>query len=351
MILDYLWFDNNENFCNKIKHIHFGDPFLLEQYFYTSNNITKKYILENFIPKWNYDGSSTGQCDIKNSEAILKPVNFIKHPFLDNALLVLCESISNTNEPLLGNYRTTANEMFHKYANKEIWFGLEQEFFLLDKYDYIVYKKNNYRNELSNNYYCNSTNLKEEELMNELLNLAIKCNISITGINKEVAKNQWEYQVGPIQGKEPIVGIEYGDHMYFLKYILIKLCNKYYLHPIFENKPFENENGSGCHINISYKETRRENGLQEIYNYIKNMENDHNNFIAFFSGKDNLKRLTGTNETSSFNTFTHGVGSRHTSIRIPNETKNNSKGYFEDRRPGANINYYITLSRYLHYFN
>ncbi len=47
------------------------------------------------IPDWSYDGSSTGQADVLNSELVLQPVFYCKDPFREekgfkNALLVLC---------------------------------------------------------------------------------------------------------------------------------------------------------------------------------------------------------------------------------------------------------------------
>ena len=44
------------------------------------------------LPKWNYDGSSTGQAEGSNSDCMLKPVRVFPDPFrrLPN-ILVLCE--------------------------------------------------------------------------------------------------------------------------------------------------------------------------------------------------------------------------------------------------------------------
>jgi glutamine synthetase len=42
--------------------------------------------------------------------------------------------------------------------------------------------------------------------------------------------------------------------------------------------------------------------------------------------------------------FSYGVSSRKDSIRIPTQVAKNGKGYYEDRRPAANIDPYITSS-------
>ena len=61
-------------------------------------------------------------------------------------------------------------------------------------------------------------------------------------------------------------------------------------------------------------------------------------------GENNYQRLIGIHETSSIDVFSWGVGTRHTSIRIPNQTANEGCGYFEDRRPAGNINPYRVTS-------
>jgi len=58
-------------------------------------------------------------------------------------------------------------------------------------------------------------------------------------------------------------------------------------------------------------------------------------------GENNFLRLTGKHETSSINDFSFGIGNRGTSCRINTLTSNNKKGYYEDRRPAANVDPYV----------
>ena len=58
-------------------------------------------------------------------------------------------------------------------------------------------------------------------------------------------------------------------------------------------------------------------------------------------------RLTGHHETSSMDVFSWGVGTRHTSVRIPNSVVKDGKGYFEDRRPASNCDPYLVSDRML----
>ena len=61
--------------------------------------------------------------------------------------------------------------------------------------------------------------------------------------------------------------------------------------------------------------------------------------------KGNEKRMTGLHETASYDTFTDGVANRGCSIRRGNETVNNRKGYFEDRRPSSNCDPYLVTGK------
>ena len=102
----------------------------------------------------------------------------------------------------------------------------------------------------------------------------------------------------------------------------------------------DNINNTGCHTNISTDRTREE-GMPFILGLIDDLEKriitDEDEFNLVF-GKGNSKRLCGILETSKWNEFSIGFGTRHTSIRIPTEVIKNGYGYFEDRRPGGNMN-------------
>jgi glutamine synthetase len=58
----------------------------------------------------------------------------------------------------------------------------------------------------------------------------------------------------------------------------------------------------------------------------------------------NHLRLTGVHETSSINKFTWGIGDRSSSVRVPNDTFYDQKGYFEDRRPASDSDPYVVTS-------
>jgi glutamine synthetase len=88
---------------------------------------------------------------------------------------------------------------------------------------------------------------------------------------------------------------------------------------------------------------RSDDGIKEIHRVIQNMENSHADNIKLY-GANNEKRLSGKNETSDYKRFTWGIGNRGVSVRINNRTHSSGCGYFEDRRPAANMDPYMVTS-------
>ena len=62
--------------------------------------------------------------------------------------------------------------------------------------------------------------------------------------------------------------------------------------------------------------------------------------LRIAGGLDNQRRLTGNHETARWDTFSHAVAHRGSSIRIPRHVSQEQKGYFEDRRPASNMDPY-----------
>jgi glutamine synthetase len=363
MLLEYLWLDANLHLRSKIRSFHdeIGIDVIRSHFnngvkYKTCYDTGKQFILSK-LPIWNYDGSSTGQGTTEKSDVLLHPVNFIKHPFLDyhdgeryncKALLVLCSNMISDDKPVVGNSRYQAAIEFNKPENKDkaVWFGLEQEFFFFEKETKKPLGWKGQQQIKQGEYYCgvNRSSHVERTIMNELITIALKVGLSMSGINQEVAPAQWEYQIGPV------LGIEAGDQMIFAKYILYMLCERHGLYATFHPKPLSGEwNGSGCHINISTAEIRETFSNDDaIIKVITKIGEDHDNFISNYCGNNNEMRLTGNYETSDPMKFSYGVGSRTSSIRIP-IMKGSKNRYFEDRRPGSAIDYYKTLAKYLEY--
>jgi glutamine synthetase len=312
MIAEYVWLDADNNFRSKIRVMGLNNG-----------------------ADWNFDGSSTGQATTESSEVILKVVYNVNHPFLDGRLY-LCATYDINDKPLENNFYNIANDIFNQKTHLKPWFGLEQEYFIYDKNLMI---NNNLIITNSNEFYCSPIMQDKDEvkISMEHLDACIKAGIQISGNNAEVVQHQWEFQVGPVEG------INAGHQLMVARYLLNRIAAKYNKIVNYHPKPINNVNGSGCHINFSTKPMREDNGLEHINIAIEKLKDTHDYHMENY-GKDNRMRMTGYNETASFDKFSWGIGSRNTSVRIGYDTFKNKKGYFEDRRPASNINPYLATS-------
>jgi glutamine synthetase len=292
-------------------------------------------------PVWNFDGSSTEQATGHDTEILIKPVAVYPHPFLtlEHSVVVLCECYFPDGSPTPDNTRSLARSIFDKGTDKEPWFGIEQE--------YVLYRDGRPLNwpvrgfpTPQGPYYCGNGNLVwGRDIAEEHYQVCLKMGLLLSGINAEVMPSQWEFQVGPA------TGIDAGDHMTVARWVFLRLGEKYNIEVNFDAKPVQGDwNGSGSHTNFSTKEMRAAGGKKAILEAIERLRGTVLNDIQFY-GTDNNLRLTGKHETSKLNEFTFGVGTRHTSIRIPNETEKNNCGYLEDRRPAASADPYLVTSR------
>lgn len=307
----YVWLGDKHYIRNKIKVL----------------DIDKETITIEDIPTWNYDGSSTGQAIGEDTEVTLKPVLMIKNPLLTN-FVVLCETYNSFDMPLVTNHRYHALKIFNNNP-EDMWFGLELEYFIENPNIIHVPEETQFT------HYCgfSGEHSINRTIVMEHLQVCIDAGIKISGLNAEVAKTQWEYQIGPCSG------IESGDHVVLSKYFLLCIAEKYGRNISFVPKKYKTVNGSGCHINFSTKRMRENNNIETISQYIEKLSVKHHEHMKVYG--DNSERMTGHHETAHYNDFTHGIGTRHTSIRIHNKTKT----YIEDRRPSSSIDYYETTSK------
>jgi len=166
----------------------------------------------------------------------------------------------------------------------------------------------------------------------------LNAGVKIAGTNAEVMPGQWEYQIGICRG------IAAADHLWMARYLMHRVCEYYNVSVDISPKPIKGDwNGSGCHTNYSTNQTRNDDGMATIKKMMNNMEDSHKRLCKLY-GEDNHFRLTGKHETSSMDKFSFGVANRSCSVRIPRVTDRRGKGYFEDRRPAANMDPYVVIS-------
>lgn len=330
IVAEYIWLGGESELRSKTRVLDFPEKL----------DLSAKSTLSK-IPDWDYDGSSTKQADGKFSEVILKPCALFRDPFRqDHDILVLCSTYRPDGTPLRNNHRHNAVKIFNENPELEPWFGLEQEYFMIDLRSKLPvgYPTTNQK---QGQYYCSvgSKNAFGREVAEEHLHACLKAGINISGVNAEVAPGQWEYQVGPC------TGIDSGDQLWIARYIMERISEKFDIYVCLEPKPLQGDwNGSGCHANYSTKPMRNDCGLIDIYKAIELLKEKHIEHMQVY-GEDNNMRLTGKHETSGYYKFTSGVADRGASIRIGNRTILDGKGYFEDRRPAANMDPYLVTSK------
>lgn len=327
IIADYVWIGGNQELRSKVRVLNKPDTLTLDSF-----------------PDWNYDGSSTGQAIGSDSEVIIKPNSFYKCPFRRGEnVIVFCDTYLPNGEPHITNKRSWAKSVFDKDLELKPWYGLEQEYFLCDVKTgkpLGVGEKEIKQGQ----YYCSAggANAFGRKIVDEHLEACLYSDLKISGINAEVAPGQWEFQIGPA------VGIEAGDHLWVARYLLEKITEKYGVYVDYAPKPIKGDvNGSGCHCNFSTVEMREgkgeKNGLMYIDKAIERLSKKHVEHMTQY-GKDNEQRMTGEHETASYDKFSFGRANRGSSVRIGNETIQNCKGYFEDRRPASNCDPYLVTA-------
>jgi glutamine synthetase len=302
------------------------------------------------LPQWNYDGSSTGQAPGTDSEVYLVPRAIYKDPFRGGKnILVMCDTYEPPRvnpdgsvtpiKPLPTNTRAACAEIMAKAADQEPWFGIEQEYTLLNAVTKwpLGWPKGGYPPP-QGPYYCaaGAGISMGRDICEAHYRACLYAGIKISGINAEVLPSQWEYQVGPC------VGIEMGDQLWMSRYIMTRICEQYNVEFSIDPKPVSGDwNGSGGHTNYSNKATRTSGtGWAAIQEQCAKLEKRHPVHIAAY-GEGNERRLTGAHETSSMNDFSWGVANRGCSIRVGRMVPVEKCGYYEDRRPASNLDPYV----------
>merc|ERR1712042_20564 len=228
----------------------------------------------------------------------------------------------------------------HSGEGRTSWFGIEQEYTLLDQNGHPYGWPTNGFPGPQGPYYCGvgADKVYGRDIVEAHYRACLYAGIKIAGTNAEVMPSQWEFQVGPCEG------ISMGDHLWMARFILHRVAEDFGVVVSFDPKPIPGEwNGAGCHTNYSTKEMREEGGLRAIEDAIEKLQDKHDEHIKAYDpkeGADNARRLTGRCETSSINDFSAGVANRGASIRIPRQVMADKCGYFEDRRPSSNCDPY-----------
>jgi glutamine synthetase len=291
------------------------------------------------IPLWGFDGSSTMQADGHKSDCVLKPVALYPDGARKDGYLVLCEVMHPDGTPNSTNMRATIEN------DPDLWVGFEQEYFLYKDGRPLGFPKDGFPPP-QGPFYC-GVGYKyvgniARQIVEEHLDLCLYAGINHEGINAEVAKGQWEFQ---IFGKG---SAKAADDLWIARYLMYRLCEKYEIDFVLHCKPIKGDwNGSGMHTNFSTKYIREVGGKEYLEKLMAAFEKYIPEHIAVY-GPENHLRLTGLHETQAIDKFSYGLSDRGASVRLPvNFVRDGYKGYLEDRRPNSEADPYQIVSRIL----
>jgi glutamine synthetase len=313
--LEYIWLDGYEpapNLRGKTKIVEFDGIPALEE-----------------LPVWNFDGSSTRQAEGRDSDCVLQPVALFPDPARRNAMLVMCEVLLPDGSPHPSNSRAAIPD------DPDTWFGFEQEYFLYRDGVPLGFPAEGFPAPQGEYYtgvgYAN-VGETAREIVDAHLDLCLDAGIEVEGVNAEVAKGQWEFQIFGKGSRRA------ADELWIARYLLLRLCERYRVDVNFHPKPLgmENDwNGSGLHTNFSTEHLREIGGEEYFEALMTAFDAVKDEHIAVY-GPDNHMRLTGQHETQAMDTFDYGVANRGASIRIPHSfVRSGYRGYLEDRRPNS----------------
>lgn len=301
------------------------------------------------LPKWQYDGSSTYQAEGENSDTTMIPRAIYRDPFKagENDILVLCDTYKYDGTPTESNKRQFMQSAYDRSKDQEPWFGIEQEYSLLDVEGRPLGWPTNGFPGPQGPYFCavGANNVVGRDIVEAHALACLYAGVEFAGTNAEVMSAQWEYQIGPSNGMKA------ADDLWISRFILHRVAEDFGVVVTFDPKPVTgNWNGAGGHTNFSTKAMREEGGIKAVEAAIQKLSKKHEKHIKAYDpkgGADNVRRLVGRLETSSIDKFSWGVADRSASVRIPRGVASAKKGYLEDRRPSSNMDPYSVCNAIL----
>jgi len=191
------------------------------------------------IPKWGFDGSSTMQAEGSKSDCVLKPVSLYPDASRNNGYIVLCEVMHPDGTPNSTNMRATIDN------DPDLWVGFEQEYFLYKDGRPLGFPKDGFPPP-QGPFYCGVgykyVGSIARQIVEEHLELCLTAGINHEGINAEVAKGQWEFQIFGKGSKNA------ADQMWVARYILMRLCESYGVDVNWHCKPLGKDVEPKAHL-------------------------------------------------------------------------------------------------------
>merc|ERR1719278_2489363 len=172
-------------------------------------------------------------------------------------IMVMCETYKYNKEKTETNKRKECAEVMEKAKHHHPWFGIEQEYTLLDQDGHpFGWPKNGFPGP-QGPYYCavGASNVYGRDIVEAHYRACLYAGIRVSGTNAEVMPAQWEYQVGPTEG------IDMGDDLWVSRYLLCRVAEDFGVVVTFDPKPMAGDwNGAGAHTNFSTEPMRKPGG-------------------------------------------------------------------------------------------
>src|SRR3954464_3385068 len=148
-----------------------------------------------------------------NSDCVLKPVRIFPDAARTNGVLVMCEvMMPDGKTPHASNKRATILD------DAGAWFGFEQEYFFYKDGRPLGFPESGYPAPQGPYYtgvgYKNVGDIARH-IVEEHLDLCLAAGINHEGINAEVAKGQWEFQIFGKGSKRA------ADEMWMARYLML----------------------------------------------------------------------------------------------------------------------------------
>ena len=160
---------------------------------------------------------------------------------------------------LATNNRIHCAQAMTSATDQHPWFGLEQEYTLLDRDGWpFGWPKGGFPHP-QGPYYCGvgASEALGRDIEEAHYKACLYAGVNISGTNAEVMPAQWEFQVGPCEG------IDAGDQLWVARYLLLRIAEEFGVQVSFDPKPIPGDwNGAGCHTNFSTLAMREPNGIE-----------------------------------------------------------------------------------------
>jgi glutamine synthetase len=260
------------------------------------------------LPLWGFDGSSTMQAEGRSSDCVLKPVAIYPDATRTNGALVMCEvMMPDATTPHPSNTRATILD------DPDAWFGFEQEYFFYKDGRPLGFPTEGYPGP-QGPYYTGvgyrNVGPVAREIVEKHLDLCLAAGINHEGINAEVAKGQWEFQIFGRGSRTA------ADQMWMARYIMMRLCEPYGIDIEWHCKPLGDTdwNGSGMHTNFSTRHMREIGGKGYFEALMKRFEHNLDAHIAVY-GPASTRRRHGTSSATA-----SPIGARRSACRTRSST-------------------------------